>query len=204
MMKNYKIMDNINNKMVSRSIGQVRLLLKITIIFTILLFQINTAYSESLSGPVLGSISSMFGMRSDPFNGYVRSHDGIDIAAPYGAAVYAMQDGYIAKSGWRGGYGLAVTIDSYYRDVPQIPRVQTTYGHCSVLYAQVGQFVRRGQIIALVGSTGRSTGPHLHFEVTYLGRPVDPIDYLRKLPSYLNYIAKVRSKSQYISNFKKY
>ncbi|MDD3013263.1 MAG: M23 family metallopeptidase [Candidatus Gastranaerophilales bacterium] len=182
----------------------MKLLSKIIIILTILTFQINIAHSESLSGPVLGSISSMFGLRSDPFKGYIKSHDGIDIAAPYGAAVYAMQDGYVTKSGWRGGYGLAVTIDSYYKDVPQVPRVQTTYGHCSVLYAQVGQFVRRGQIISLIGSTGRSTGPHLHFEVTYLGRPVDPIDYLRKLPSYLNYVAKVRSNNRYISNNNNY
>jgi len=181
----------------------VKLLIKIIIFFAIL-FQCNIAFSESLSGPVLGSISSMFGQRSDPFTGYVKSHDGIDIAAPYGAAVYAMQDGYISRSGWRGGYGLAVTIDSYYLDVPQIPRVQTTYGHCSVLYAQVGQFIRRGQIIALVGSTGRSTGPHLHFEVTYLGRPVSPIDYLRKLPSYLDYVTKVRSKTRYVSNYNGY
>ena len=177
----------------------MNLLLRIFLVFSIIIFNIAGVYAEAISGPVLGSISSLFGLRSDPFSGYTRSHDGIDIAAPYGAAIYAMQDGYITKSGSRGGYGLAVTIDSYYRDVPQVPRVQTTYGHCSVLYAQVGQFVRRGQIIALVGSTGRSTGPHLHFEVTYLGRPVDPIDYLRKLPSYLDFVAKARGGSSYIS-----
>ena len=171
----------------------MNILLRVILILTILVFQNSIVYAESLSGPVLGSISSLFGLRNDPINGYIKSHEGIDIAAPYGAAIYAMQDGYVTKSGMRGGYGLAITIDSYYNDVPQVPRVQTTYGHCSVLYAQVGQFVRRGQIIALVGSTGRSTGPHLHFEVIYLGRPVDPIDYLRKLPSYLDYVAKARA-----------
>lgn len=175
--------------------------IKIFLIIFFLLFLTNDYIkAESLSGPVLGSISSLFGLRSDPFTGYTKSHDGIDIAAPHGAAIYAMQDGYVTKSGWRGGYGLAVTIDSYYRDIPQIPRVQTTYGHCSVLYAQIGQYIKRGQIIALVGSTGRSTGPHLHFEVTYLGRPVDPIDYLRKLPSYLDYVAKVRTSGKYTVN----
>lgn len=169
-------------------------------IFILALFGIiiasNCVYSQELqiTGPVLGAISSNFGLRPDPFSGVTRSHDGIDIAAPYGSPIFAMQDGYITRSGWRGGYGLAITVDHYYPDIPVMPRVQTTYGHCSVLYVQVGQYVRRGQVIALVGSTGHSTGPHLHFEVTYRGKPYPPLDYLVKLPSYVNYISYVRSK----------
>lgn len=171
----------------------------ITLVIFIFASQSVTLADTAISGPVLGSISSTFGLRPDPFSGVTRSHDGIDIAAPYHAPVYAMQDGIVIRSGRRGGYGLAITIDHYYTDVPQIPRVQTTYGHNSTLFVQVGQYVRRGQIIAYVGSTGHSTGPHLHFEVTYKGRPVDPLDYLVKLPSYLQFVAKTREHNKYIS-----
>lgn len=174
--------------------------LLILLIFICLLFSIpGYAQQMQITGPVLGGISSNFGFRIDPFTGVTKSHDGIDIAAPYGAPVFAMQDGYVTRSGWRGGYGLAITIDHFYPDIPEMPRIQTTYGHNSVLYAQIGQYVRRGQIISLVGSTGRSTGPHLHFEVTYKGRPYSPIDYLIKLPGYINYVSMVRSRQRYVS-----
>jgi|GEM_PF-2056902 len=150
----------------------------------------NKGKNESLSGPVRGNISKLFG----------KSHSGIDISAPYGTAIYAMQDGYVTRSGRRGSYGLTITIDSYYNDVPQVPRIQTMYGQCSVLYAKKGQFIRRGQIIALVGSTGKATKPHLHFEVIYQDKPVDPIDYLRKLPGYLNYVSKARAYRNNVKN----
>jgi murein DD-endopeptidase MepM/ murein hydrolase activator NlpD len=174
----------------------------LVIFISIVTFQLipGIAYSEAITGPVLGGISSNFGFRVDPFNGITREHDGIDIAAPYGAPIYAMQDGTVIRSGWRGGYGQAITIDHYYPDVPVMPRIQTTYGHCSYLYVQSGQYVRRGQIIGLVGSTGRSTGPHLHFEVTYRGRPYPPLDYLMKLPGYISYLNKVRSVASYTSS----
>jgi murein DD-endopeptidase MepM/ murein hydrolase activator NlpD len=161
---------------------------------------LNLAYSDVITGPVLGGISSNFGFRVDPFTGVARHHDGIDIAAPYGSPIYAMQDGQVIRSGWRGGYGQAITIDHYYPDIPVMPRIQTTYGHCSYLYVQVGQYVRRGQVIGLVGSTGRSTGPHLHFEVTYMGRSYPPLDYLVKLPGYINYMNRVRSVAGYTAS----
>ena len=162
----------------------MKILLKIILFFLIINLNISQAViaQETLTGPVLGMVSSGFGLRSDPFTGVIKCHDGIDIAAPYGAPIFAMQDGTVIRSGWRGGYGMAITIDHHYPDIPNFPRLQTTYGHCSYLFVKVGDHVRRGQVIAYVGSTGRSTGPHCHFEVTYLGRPYDPIDYLRKLP----------------------
>lgn len=158
--------------------------------------------AKTLQGPVLGNVSSLYGLRHHPVLGFTKFHHGIDIAAPQGAFIYAVQDGIVTKSGQRGGYGLAVTIDHYYPDIPAIPRLQTTYGHCSYLYAKAGQHVRRGEIIALVGSTGLSTGPHVHFEVTYKNSPVDPIDYLEKLPAYINYIAKYREITRYVSDQK--
>ena len=150
-------------------------------------------------GPVYGKISSGFGMRPDPFTGKIAFHSGIDIAADTGTPVYAIQDGVVIHSGKKGGYGNCIIIDHYYPDVPQIPRLQTLYGHNSALLVNVGDTVRRGQVIAYVGSTGRSNGPHLHFEVTYNGMYVNPMDYLYKLPSYLDYVAYVRSKNNYTS-----
>ncbi|EKE04697.1 MAG: peptidase M23 protein [uncultured bacterium] len=172
------------------------------LLISILILQISPALAKQtqLVGPVLGGISSNYGYRADPFSGITKSHDGIDIAAAYGAPIYAVQDGYVTRSGWRGGYGLAITIDHHYPDIPGIPRIQTTYGHNSYNYVKVGEYVRRGQVIGLVGSTGRSTGPHLHFEVTYKGRPYPPIDYLTKLPSYVAYIDQYRARTQYTSN----
>lgn len=168
----------------------------IIILLVILLFPVQ-AFAKTLQGPVLGNVSSLYGIRNHPVYGFSKFHQGLDIAAPYGAPVYAMQDGIVLKSGRQGGLGLAVTIDHYYVDLPAIPRVQTMYGHCSALWVQAGQYVRRGQIIAYVGSTGISTGPHLHFQVMYKGKAIDPIDYLEKLPKYLDYIAKAKANSRY-------
>lgn len=150
-------------------------------------------------GPAYGNISSGFGMRPDPFTGKQAFHSGIDIAASSGTPVYAIQDGIVIYSGVKGGYGNCVMIDHYYPDVPQIPRLQTLYGHNSTLAVKVGEPVKRGQVVAYVGSTGRSIGPHLHFEVRYNKMYVNPMDYLYKLPSYLDYVAYVRSKTRYTS-----
>lgn len=160
--------------------------------------------AEGVAAPVMGQVTSGYGVRVDPFTGRQRVHDGIDIAAPYGSPIYAMQDGIVIHAGEKGGYGLAVMIDSYYPDVPEVPRIITLYGHTAMMFVHVGERVQRGQVIALVGSTGRSTGPHLHFEVRYKGGTVDPYDYLVKLPSYLNYVASVRSRTRYVSNKNKH
>ena len=124
--------------------------------------------------PVDGrQIDSEFGYRASPFTGegYER-HDGVDIDAPYGANVYATADGVVSTAGWNdGGYGYLVVIEHGYR-------YSTYYGHNSSVLVSVGDEVVRGQVIALVGSTGRSTAPHCHYEVRRNGIPQNPREFL--------------------------
>lgn len=115
-----------------------------------------------------GYISSSFGGRANPFGGYGRDwHPGIDIANDYGAPVYASAAGYVQQAGWFGGYGIYARINHDYG-------YQTAYGHMSRVVCSAGQYVKKGEIIGYVGSTGYSTGPHLHFEVIHYGEQVDP------------------------------
>lgn len=115
-----------------------------------------------------GYISSSFGGRANPFGGYGRDwHPGIDIANDYGAPVYASAAGYVQQAGWYGGYGIYARINHDYG-------YQTAYGHMSRVVCSAGQYVKKGEIIGYVGSTGYSTGPHLHFEVIHYGEQVDP------------------------------
>ena len=118
------------------------------------------------------NITSGFGSRWHPILGGYRFHTGLDLAAPLGAAVAATSPGTVVVAGWCGGYGQCVTIDHG-------GGVLTLYGHLSRIDVAPGQTVGRGQSIGLVGSTGRSTGPHLHYEVRVNGQPVDPSAYLR-------------------------
>jgi len=122
--------------------------------------------------PVAGRITSAFGTRSDPFTAAPAEHDGLDVAAPEGTPIRAPAPGVVVRAGPRGGYGNAVEIDHG-------GGVVTLYGHASQLMVSPGEFVQAGQEIARVGSTGRSTGPHLHFEVRVGGRPVDPARVLK-------------------------
>ncbi len=122
-----------------------------------------------------GQISSPFGWRTDPMVGTSRFHGGLDIAAPMGAPVYATQAGRIAFSGPYHGYGNVVVIDHG-------NTLYTLYAHNSELFVQAGQVIQQGQCISRVGSTGRSTGPHLHFEVHYNQRYVDPLVYFGVKP----------------------
>lgn len=115
--------------------------------------------------------SSPFGWRIHPILGYRRFHAGLDFAASYGSKIRAADSGTVIFAGWYGGYGRAVIIDHG-------NGITTLYGHTSELYVSEGQTVERGQAIGAVGSTGFSTGPHLHFEVRRNGTPVNPIDYL--------------------------
>jgi murein DD-endopeptidase MepM/ murein hydrolase activator NlpD len=115
--------------------------------------------------------SSPFGWRMHPVLRYRRFHAGLDFAASYGSTIRAADSGTVIFAGWYGGYGRAIIIDHG-------KGVTTLYGHSSELYVSEGQSVQRGQAIAAVGSTGLSTGPHLHFEVRSNGTPVNPANYL--------------------------
>jgi murein DD-endopeptidase MepM/ murein hydrolase activator NlpD len=106
-----------------------------------------------------------------PILGYRRFHSGLDFAASYGSTIRAADSGTVIFAGWYGGYGKAVIINHG-------KSITTLYGHTSELYVVEGQTVQRGQAIAAVGSTGLSTGPHLHFEVRRDGTPVDPMGFL--------------------------
>jgi murein DD-endopeptidase MepM/ murein hydrolase activator NlpD len=120
--------------------------------------------------PVQGrmpKISSGFGVRHDPFTGRLARHMGLDIPAAHGTAILASGGGRVLAAGYRGPYGKAVVIDHGHG-------LQTLYGHCSKLYVRAGELVMPQQKIAAVGSTGRSTGPHLHFEVINHGKRVAP------------------------------
>jgi murein DD-endopeptidase MepM/ murein hydrolase activator NlpD len=121
----------------------------------------------SFSWPVTGTITSPFGWRSNPFGGAPEFHQGLDIAAPSGTTVTAAAGGTVIMAQWYGGYGNYILIDHG-------GGYSTGYGHLSAIYVSSGQSVQRGQAIGAVGSTGQSTGPHLHFEVRIAGKPVDP------------------------------
>lgn len=117
------------------------------------------------------SLTSNFGVRNDPFNGRHRMHQGVDIPGAIGTPIYATADGVVSRAEWVGGYGNLVEVNHG-------NGLQTRYGHMSKLIAQPNQRVVRGQLIGLMGSTGRSTGSHLHYEVRIAGAAVDPVPYL--------------------------
>lgn len=121
--------------------------------------------------PAQGPITSPFGYRVHPIFGTMRFHTGVDIGAYYGSPVLASDSGVVIDSGWMGGYGNCIIIDHG-------GGYSTLYAHCSELYVSYGQSVAKGQQIAAVGSTGNSTGPHLHFEVRINGEPVDPLGFI--------------------------
>jgi murein DD-endopeptidase MepM/ murein hydrolase activator NlpD len=123
---------------------------------------------SGLLWPARGALTSGFGPRRHPIFGVVRMHNGVDIAAPWGTPVRAAAPGTVLFAGWFGGYGKLVVLDHG-------GGVTTLYGHLSSIGVAVGQRVRAGQVIGRVGSTGYSTGPHLHFEIRVDGRPVDPL-----------------------------
>jgi murein DD-endopeptidase MepM/ murein hydrolase activator NlpD len=126
---------------------------------------------ESQAGmelPVHGHLTSGFGERFHPILGYERFHAGVDLGAAWGTSIVAAADGRVVSAGWRGGYGRAVQI-------AHNGGLDTLYGHMSRIAAAPGEIVRRGEVIGYVGSSGLSTGPHLHFEVTKDGRPVNPL-----------------------------
>jgi murein DD-endopeptidase MepM/ murein hydrolase activator NlpD len=118
--------------------------------------------------PANGPITSYFGYRYHPILHFTRFHAGVDIGAGWGSPIVAAGDGQVVSAGWSGGYGREV-------EIAHGGGLVSIYGHMSEIVAQSGSFVRRGQLIGYVGSSGLSTGPHVHFEVRQGGQPVNPL-----------------------------
>jgi murein DD-endopeptidase MepM/ murein hydrolase activator NlpD len=138
-----------------------------------ILIGLNIEQESKLAGrPVQkGWLSSYYGMRKDPFNGRQAMHKGVDFAGKEGTGVIATGAGIVTWSGVRSGYGNLVEIDHG-------NGLRTRYGHNASLNVKVGDVVTKGQTIALLGSTGRSTGPHVHYEVLKNGRQIDPLPFV--------------------------
>ena len=122
--------------------------------------------------PSSRKITSPFGTRIHPISKKKKTHHGIDIAGNTGSPIVAAKEGRVIMSGWQTGYGNVVVVDHG-------GGITSLYAHCSALIARVGQNVKQGEVIAKVGSTGYSTGPHLHFEVRKNGNVVNPLNYTR-------------------------
>ncbi len=132
----------------------------------------NTVSIPSLM-PVAGAkLTSGYGMRNHPVLGGRRQHQGIDLAQPTGTPIRATADGVVGRADWFSSYGLFVSLEHG-------GSIETRYGHMSRLNVAAGQAVKKGDIIGYVGSTGRSTGPHLHYEVRIAGVAVNPIPYMQ-------------------------
>jgi Peptidase family M23 len=123
--------------------------------------------------PVIGHLTGTFGERMDPFSGEGAFHTGVDISSQYGDSVRVSADGVVIEADERAGYGRLVVVDHGFG-------VTTYYGHLSSFNVLVGQQLRRGDAIGNVGVSGRSTGPHVHYEVRINGAPVNPMRYLRQ------------------------
>jgi murein DD-endopeptidase MepM/ murein hydrolase activator NlpD len=144
----------------------------------------NVVEEDICMGGVLDSciLSSGYGPRQHPVFGGVRFHNGIDLAAKSGSSIMAPLDGVVKSVGIRGGYGLAVTVDHGYG-------WSSIYAHLSGAAVSRGDYVGRGQLIGEVGSTGVSTGPHLHFEIRYGRAPVDPRAYYMTITNFKSLLA---------------
>lgn len=121
--------------------------------------------------PAKGWITSYFGQRFSPYSGRLKMHEGIDVGAPYGTAIKAPADGIVTFSGEKSGFGKFVQVDHGYG-------IETIYAHNQNLHVRNGQKVKRGALLAAVGNTGHSTGPHLHYEVRVNGVTVDPLYFI--------------------------
>jgi len=132
--------------------------------------QVLLAHTPAIA-PTKGWVTSGFGYRYDPFTGRRRFHEGLDIAARRGTPIVATADGVVVEAGWKEGFGKTLVINHGFG-------YSTRYAHCSRLLVKSGHQVKRGDVIACVGSTGRSTAPHLHYEVRIKGKPVNPYPYI--------------------------
>lgn len=118
--------------------------------------------------PLNGRLSSQYGLRTHPILGGTRFHDGVDLAAPAGTPIRATSDGVVERAAWTGGYGLMVEVNHG-------QGTETLYGHMERMAVSAGQSVKKGDVLGYVGSTGLSTGPHLHYEVRQSGHAVNPL-----------------------------
>lgn len=125
---------------------------------------------QPISYKDMKTMASGYGYRVDPIYGKSKFHEGMDFSAAKGTPVYATGDGTVKTAGWNSGYGNAIDIEHGYDYL-------TRYAHLSKIYVKPGQQIKRGDLIGLVGSTGKSTGPHLHYEVRYKGTPQNPVHY---------------------------
>ncbi len=139
--------------------------------------QVNgTARKTMVAVPSINPVETMrltshYGYRSDPFQGRRKNHKGLDIAGPIGTPIHATADGTIGRAQWVSGYGKYIEIEHG-------NAIQTRYGHLSAMNVYSGQRVRKGDVIGFMGSTGRSTGSHLHYEVRVAGEPLNPTSFL--------------------------
>lgn len=131
------------------------------------------SHTQPTLWPVNGILRSSFGGRSDPFSGEGAFHTGIDLQVPKGTPVHVTADGVVESAGWDGGYGRLVIVNHG-------NGIDTYYAHLSHFLVVPGEEVRRGQVIALSGASGRATGPHIHYEVRLHGTPVNPYKYLAR------------------------
>jgi murein DD-endopeptidase MepM/ murein hydrolase activator NlpD len=158
-----------------------------------------TAYSAPFARPSVSvpsrmplegaALTSGFGMRTHPVLGGRRQHAGIDLAAPTGTPVYATADGVVSRADWYSSYGLYIAIEHG-------ASMQTRFAHLSRLAVATGDSVKKGDLIGYVGSTGRSTGPHLHYEVRIDGLAVNPIPYMVESEAQLAYARDARLTGQ--------
>lgn len=135
---------------------------------------IDSAYTPSI-WPVLGHITDGFGERLDPFSGEGAFHTGVDVGADYGAPVHSTADGVVVDAGQHTGYGRVVIVDHGFG-------ITTWYAHLSAFAAVPGTRIKRGEVIGYTGISGRSTGPHVHYEVRMNNAPVNPWRYMRNSP----------------------
>lgn len=136
----------------------------------------NPIQAATVSVPSISPLRSMrmtsgYGMRTHPVLGRRRAHKGVDLAAPTGTPIYATADGLVSRANWFSSYGKYISIEHG-------GEIQTRFAHLSRIAVRNGQRVQKGDLIGFVGSTGRSTGPHLHYEVRVSGRSVNPLHYM--------------------------
>jgi len=136
-----------------------------------LAFQADQLALTPTLAPAVGVLTAGFGGRSDPFTGRQEFHTGIDVSSPTGGRIVAPANGTVVRVGWENGYGRIVEVAHGFG-------IRTLYAHLEATRVAEGQRVKRGDLLGLVGSTGRSTGPHLHYEVQVGGKPVNPLDYV--------------------------